>query len=200
MKQQHELYDYTAAILAGGKNTRFSGRTKAKILIDGRPVIERTIEVLEAVFTDIIIITNNESEFAAYKHIRMAGDIYHNRGPLGGLHSALSNTEREAVFLVASDMPGINESIIRRQMAEYAENECDALLPHHGGLLEPLHAVYGKSLLKALDNYLYESDKYAIRDFLRGYEVEYFDLADIEKQNVFININTPEDLDAYLNT
>lgn len=200
MKQPQEKSDYTAAILAGGKNTRFSGRTKAKILIDGRPVIERTIEVLEAVFSDIIIITNNESEFSAYKHIRMAGDIYHNRGPLGGLHSALSNTDKDAVFLVASDMPEISESIIRRQLSEYAISERDALLPYHSGLLEPLHAVYGKSLLKALDRYLAESDKYAIRDFLKGHKVKYFDIADIEKQNVFININTQEDLNAYLNT
>ncbi|MGM0667883.1 MAG: molybdenum cofactor guanylyltransferase [Bacteroidota bacterium] len=200
MKQPQEKFDYTAAILAGGKNTRFSGRTKAKILIDGRPVIERTIEVLEAVFSDIIIITNNASEFSAYKHIRMAGDIYHNRGPLGGLHSALSNTDKDAVFLVASDMPEISESIIRRQLSEYAISECNALLPYHRGLLEPLHAVYGKSLLKALDRYLAESDKYAIRDFLKGHKVKYFDIADIEKQNVFININTQEDLNTYLNT
>ena len=200
MKQPQKKYDYTAALLAGGKNTRFSGRTKAKIIIDGRPVIERTINILEALFSDIIIITNNESEFSAYKHIRMAGDIYHNRGPLGGLHSALSNTDRDAVFLVASDMPGISERIIRRQAAEYAESECNALLPSHRGWLEPLHAIYGKPLLKALDSYLAESDKYAIRDFLKDCRVKYFELADIEKQNVFININTQEDLDAYLNT
>lgn len=200
MKQQEELYDYTAAILAGGKNTRFSGRIKAKIPVDGRPIIEMTLEILEAVFTDIVIITNSENEFSAYKHIRMAGDIYHNRGPLGGLHSALNNTGKDAVFLVASDMPGISERIIRRQLAEYAESECDVLLPSHRGLLEPLHGVYGKSLLKALDRYLAESDKYAIRDFLKDRKVKYFELADIEKQNVFININTQEDLDAYLNT
>ncbi|MGM0666699.1 MAG: molybdenum cofactor guanylyltransferase [Bacteroidota bacterium] len=198
MEQPQEKYDYTAAILAGGKNTRFSGRTKAKIIIDGRPVIERTIEVLEAIFSDIIIITNNESEFSAYKHIRMAGDIYHNRGPLGGLHSALSNTDKDAVFLVASDMPGLSVATVRVVARAFEETDCEVLIPVHKGLIEPLHAVYSKTVLKRLENFIRSKNKYSIREFLKFVDDKYLAIEDEgSERDPFFNINSPEDLQKW---
>lgn len=170
------------------------------MMIDGRPLIEKTIRVLETVFDDIIIITNRKDELPGFKNIRMYADIYHNRGPLGGLHSALTNSQREAVFMLASDMPDISAGIIRRQLAEFAGKQADALLPQHDNFIEPLHAVYRKSILPELDKYLAESQKLAIREFLNQVRVDYFRISNIEKQNVFININTQEDLNNYLNT
>lgn len=200
MKQDPIIPDITAAILAGGRNTRFSGKTKAKIIIDGRPIIEHILEVLESVFSDIIIITNNKEEFKEYEHIRMAGDIYHNIGPLGGLHSALRNTGAGSVFMVASDMPGLSAGIIKQQVDEYSLSSCQAMLPACEGEIEPLHGIYSRSVLPALEGYLAEKNKYAIRDFLRLTDVRYFYCEDIAKRNVFININSREDLESYLNT
>lgn len=200
MEHLYNKCQVTAAILAGGKNSRFGGKTKAKMMIDGRPLIENTIRVLETVFDDIIIITNRKDELPGFKNIRMYADIYHNRGPLGGLHSALTNSQREAVFMLASDMPDISAGIIRRQLADFAGKQADALLPRHDNFIEPLHAVYRKSILPGLDKYLDESQKLAIREFLKQVSVDYFSISNIEKQNVFININTQEDLNNYLNT
>jgi len=191
---------FTAAILAGGKNSRFGGKTKAKMMIDGRTLIEKTIRVLETVFDDIIIITNSKGELPEFKNIRMFADIYHNKGPLGGLHSALTNSQKEAVFMLASDMPDISAGIIRRQLAQFTGKQADALLPRHDSFIEPLHAVYRKSILPGLEKYLAESQLLAIREFLKQVSVDYFRISNIEKQNVFININTQEDLNNYLNT
>ena len=200
MEHLYNKSQFTAAILAGGKNSRFGGKTKAKMMIDGRPLIENTIRVLETVFDDIIIITNRKDELPGFKNIRMYADIYHNRGPLGGLHSALTNSQREAVFMLASDMPDISAGIIRRQLAGFVGKQADALLPRHDNFIEPLHAVYRKSILPGLDKYLAESQKLAIREFLKQVSVDYFRISNIEKRNVFININTQEDLNNYLNT
>ncbi|MDZ7738013.1 MAG: molybdenum cofactor guanylyltransferase [Bacteroidales bacterium] len=200
MEHSFDKSKFTAAILAGGKNTRFSGRTKAKMMIRGKVLIEQTLDKLETIFDDIIIITNNRSEFADYKHIRMYGDIYHGKGPLGGLHSALTNSDKNHVFLLASDMPDIDPGLIKRMLCEYTGNECDALLPSHGGFIEPLHAVYRKTILPSLNTYLIMSDRLAIRDFLPLFNARYFELQDIEKRNVFSNINSREDLDSYLKT
>ncbi|MFP4489426.1 MAG: molybdenum cofactor guanylyltransferase [Bacteroidales bacterium] len=200
MEHSFNKSKFTAAILAGGKNTRFSGRTKAKMMIRGKALIEHTLDKLGEIFDDIIIITNNRSEFSDYKNIRMYGDIYHDKGPLGGLHSALVNSGRDNVFLLASDMPDIDPGLIMRMLDEYTGNECDALLPSHGGFIEPLHAVYRKTMLPSLNTYLIMSDSLAIRDFLPVVDTRYFELQDIEKRNVFCNINSREDLDSYLKT
>lgn len=198
MKQNSIIPDITAAILAGGRNTRFSGKTKAKIIINGRPIIEHILEVLESVFSDIIIITNNKEEFKEYEHIRMAGDIYHDIGPLGGLHSALRSTDAKSVFMVASDMPGLSADTIGRQLNEYSQAGCQVMLPACEGEIEPLHGIYSSSVLPVLEEYLVKGKKYAIRDFLRLTDVQYFYCEDIAKQNVFININSRKDLDNYL--
>lgn len=198
MKQDSVKRDITAAILAGGRNKRFQGKTKAKITIEGKTIIERSLETLGSVFDDIIIITNNKDEFREYGHIRMAGDIYHNTGPLGGLHSALTNTRAKAVFMVAADMPQLSAPLIERQADEFFSSDCDVLLPEWEGHIEPLHGIYSSSVLAKLEEYLGRESKYAIRDFLSLVSVQYFNCGDMAKQNVFININTREDLDNYL--
>jgi len=198
MKQLSNKYDYTAAVLAGGKNTRFSGRTKAKIIIDGQPLIERIIKVLEEIFNDIVIITNNESELIDYRHIRMSGDIYHNIGPLGGLHSALTNTDRKAVFLVASDMPEINADIVRNVTDSFIKLNCEVLIPDYKGYIEPLHAMYNRRILGKLENFIKTTDDYSIREFLKLVDDKYLLIENIEgDKNPFININSPEDLQKW---
>ena len=198
MEQLSKKYDYTAAILAGGKNTRFSGKTKAKIVIDGRSLIEITIEVLEKVFNDIVIITNNENELSDYRHIRMFGDIYHNIGPLGGLHSALINTDRRAVFLVASDMPEINVDIIRYITDSYEILECEVLVPDYKGYIEPLHAIYDRNILDRLENFIKTTNDYSIREFLKLVDDKYQVIESTRGgRNPFININSPEDLQKW---
>ncbi len=198
MEQNKKKPDISAAILAGGRNTRFRGRTKAKIIIDGKAIIERSLETLESVFDDIIIITNNKDEFREYGHIRMTGDIYHNIGPLGGLHSALTNTGTKAIFLVAADMPQLSARLIERQADEFASSGCDVLLPVWKDRIEPLHGIYSRSVLDQLEEYLIKESKYAIRDFLRLVNVQYLYCDDMEEEDVFININSREDLDRYL--
>lgn len=198
MEKSWLKYDITAAVLAGGKNTRFSGKTKAKIIIDGRPLIERTIGVLQEVFSDLIIITNSREEFKKYDYIRMAGDIYRNIGPLGGLHSALVNTDREAVFLVAGDMPELSSSTIRHVANTYEKTKCEALIPVYKGLMEPLHAIYSRRVLSRLEDFIKSGAKYSIREFLHLVDDKYLEIEAKEGAvNPFLNINSPEDLQKW---
>jgi molybdopterin-guanine dinucleotide biosynthesis protein A len=195
MEQPSIKKEYTAAILAGGKNTRFSGMTKAKMIIDGRPLIEKTIKTLQAVFNDIIIITNTKDEFSKYKHIRMTGDIYQGIGPLGGLHSAILNTEGEAVFVVACDMPELSADIIRYIIREYEDTDCEVLIPEYNGHIEPLHALYKRNILNRLESFIETGRGYAIREFLKMVDDKYVIIGDNGKvKNPFLNINKPEDL------
>ncbi|MEA1886933.1 MAG: molybdenum cofactor guanylyltransferase [Bacteroidota bacterium] len=198
MEQPIKQYDITAAILAGGKNTRFSGRTKAKIIIDGQPMIERIIKVLERVFNDIVIIANNENEFSDYGHIRITGDIYPDIGPLGGLHSALTNTNSKAVFLVASDMPELNAEVIRHVVDNFNHQKCEALIPDYKGYIEPLHAIYKRDVLERLESFIRTADNYSIREFLKLVDYKYLVIDNIEGvSNPFVNINSPEDLQKW---
>ncbi len=46
----------TSIILAGGKNTRF-GRNKALEIIDGKSLIERVVEQLKPLTSQILVVT-----------------------------------------------------------------------------------------------------------------------------------------------
>ncbi|MBN1387963.1 MAG: molybdenum cofactor guanylyltransferase [Bacteroidales bacterium] len=195
MERLSRKYDYTAAILAGGQNLRFSGKIKAKMIINGRPLIEKTMETLQAIFNDVIIITNQKDAFSKYKHIRMTGDIYQGIGPLGGLHSALSNTEGEAVFVVASDMPDLSADIIRYIIEKFEDTDCEVLIPEYNGNIEPLHAIYKRNILNRLESFIETGSGYSIREFLEIVNDKYVMIDDAGKvKNPFRNINRPEDL------
>ena len=100
IKEQNNV---SAAILAGGANKRFNGKTKANIQISGVRIIARTVKILHDIFDDIIIVTNTPEEFKGYSHFNLVPDEIKNVGPLGGIHAALKAAKNDAVFVFASD-------------------------------------------------------------------------------------------------
>jgi len=184
---------YSGVILAGGENIRYNGTIKAKLIIEGKPIIEKTLQILNRIFDDILIVTNSADQLSAYNSYRMVPDIFRKVGPLGGLHSALNATERERIFMVASDMPWLSEEIIWSMIRRFDESGCEILIPRHKGLDEPLHAIYSRSILYRLENFLNTTDKFAIRDFLKLADVNYMTI-EVGGNNPFLNINRPEDM------
>ncbi len=186
-----------AAILAGGKNSRMSGLNKALIEINGVPIIQRTIKILQGIFGEIIIVTNSPEEFKLFqKEAMTTTDIIKNAGPLGGIHSALSVTQKEAVFFVACDMPFLHNAFILRQLKDFENADCECLVPRIGSSLEPLHAVYKKALKDKIDSFVKEGTDYSIRSFLKTIDVCFWDLKNSRlNRGIFKNLNTKEDLE-----
>lgn len=184
----------SGVILAGGANSRFDGKTKANLLIEGRTIISGIIGILSRVFSEIIIVTNTPDEFRDYSDYMIISDLYKKVGPLGGIHAALKSTECEAVFVVAGDMPLLNKEMIISQTEYFLKNKCDALIPAINLNIEPLHAIYSKTILKRLEDYLSVDSSYAVREFFKKIETRYMDLIDSEDtKTAFTNINSPSD-------
>ena len=77
---------YTAAILAGGRATRFGGRDKSALVVDGRTILERQIAELSIVAEERLLVGGAVS----HPDARTIPDLVPDCGPLGGLHAALS--------------------------------------------------------------------------------------------------------------
>lgn len=184
----------SAAILAGGEAKRLGGITKSKIMVQGEYIIARMINVLERIFEDVIIITNTPDEFREFKNCRTAGDLFLKTGPLGGIHAALHNSVKNAVFVFAGDMPFISGPIIEDQIKRYEAIQSDALVPVRGNNPEPLHAIYNVTILGTLTEYLREGTDYSVRDFLGKLNVSYMQMQNNDETRLaFTNVNTPED-------
>ena len=163
----------SGVILAGGDSSRFNGIIKSKIVINGRTIISRIIDTLDELFDEIIIVTNRPEEFTEYSSCKIIGDCIFNKGPLGGIHAALKMTDKEALFVVAGDMPLIDKDYIARQVDFYMKNVCEVLIPMVNNYIEPLHGIYKKTIINSLEDFLKRENNYALRDFFKVSDTRY---------------------------
>jgi len=185
----------SGVILAGGTNKRFGGITKANIVIGGKTIISSIICAIKDLFSEIIIVTNTPSEFRDYIQYKIIKDQYSESGPLGGIHAALKSSSEDAIFVFAGDMPFLNKEIIVEQINEFRKAGYDVLIPKVDQFIEPLHAIYRKSVLKDLERFMFEGKTWAVRDFLLEVNVGYLQIPKTETSNLaFTNINSPSDI------
>jgi molybdopterin-guanine dinucleotide biosynthesis protein A len=185
----------SGVILAGGANKRFNGIIKAKIVMSGKTIISRIIETLNDIFDEIIVVTNTPDEFKEFSNYKIIGDKFLNKGPLGGIHSALKETKKEAIFVFAADMPLLDRDVIIRQLNYYKKNKCDILIPQIGQKTEPLHGIYKKTITELLENYLEGGSNNSIMEILKKTDTDYMQMDQTEKnRRAFININSAWDL------
>ncbi len=192
---KEKINNIAGAILAGGNNSRMRGYNKAFLKIGNSTIIERSLNILKDIFSEVIIVTNSPQDYEGYnKDCRIISDLIKDIGPLGGVFSALSETTKEAVFFVACDMPSLHNELIRQQLEYFKTKSCDALLPRVNYFLEPLHAIYKKNLADAICRFAKENGNYSIREFLKTVNVCYWDLEDtIFYRDIFRNVNTEKD-------
>jgi molybdopterin-guanine dinucleotide biosynthesis protein A len=146
-------------------------------------------------FDEIIIVTNKPEEFREFIQYIIVEDQYLKAGPLGGIHAALKASSEDAIFVFAGDMPFLDKEIITDQINEFNKKEHDVLIPEVNQFIEPLHAIYRKSVLNDLERFLSEGKSRAVRDFLSEENVGYFQIPNTEKTGrAFANINSPSDL------
>ena len=185
----------SAVILAGGANKRLGGITKANVIIEGLSIISRILSVIEDLFPEIIIVTNKPEEFRKFGQCKIVADQYLKAGPLGGIHAAMNSSFEDAIFVFAGDMPFLDKKIISDQISEFKNGKEDALIPKLCQFIEPLHAIYRKSIMNELEKFLNDRKSRAVRDFLGYVNVGYLEIPDTEQnKKAFTNINSPSDL------
>lgn len=187
----------TGVILAGGENTRMPV-LKAFIKVKGKPIIEKNLALIQQLFEETFIVTNQPS---AYSHMKvpLLGDIHDIRGPMTGIFTSLFNSPTPWVFISACDMPFISSDLITYMYSQ--RKGFDAVVPASKGKAEPLFAFYSKKLLSSMEKAVL-SDRRGLKDFLKDKKVKYISAADVNRfdpgAKSFINLNTPGDADKYL--
>ena len=100
--------DFSAAILAGGNNSRFNHVHKAFLIYQKKQFIDIIVGILYPKFSEILIITNHKELFKNYFNVKFFEDKFKGIGPISGIHSALINSKNNNVFIVSCDMPFID--------------------------------------------------------------------------------------------
>jgi molybdopterin-guanine dinucleotide biosynthesis protein A len=185
----------TGVIQAGGQSTRMGGRPKALLELGGRRIIERVLDVVAPVVDDVLVVTNTP-ELYGFLGLPMVADAWPGHGSLGGIFTGLAAAAGEAAFTVACDMPFLHPAVARLVVAR--AGEADVVVPRVGGQLETLHALYAKRCLPAIETRL-RAGRLKIVGFFEDVRVVEVAEAEIARHRapavVFMNVNTPEDLE-----
>ncbi|MGL5312843.1 MAG: molybdenum cofactor guanylyltransferase [Peptostreptococcaceae bacterium] len=176
----------TLAILAGGKGSRMNYKNKALLSYQNKTFIENLLEVGKN-FEEIIIVANNKEAYKQY-NVRIIPDIYKDKGPLGGIHSALLHSKFDKVFCIACDMPLLSEECLNI-IGEFDFSE-DILVPKSNGRMQPLCAVYSKNIIDSVEKNIIENNN-KLQHLIINNNYKIIDM-DFSDEN-FININTPEE-------
>ncbi len=199
-----KISNYSAAILSGGKNSRFNGENKAQLKLDNQKIIDRILNVLTTIFDEIIIVSNQKDLYSEYTNVKIVSDYYKEIGPLGGIHSALKNANNDNVFIVSCDMPFLNKDMIIKQIEFHHLKESDITIPRLADSNEPLHGIYKKSIISILEKHIQSSDNYRIRSLFEFISISYFLIDTNEKtKKIFTNINNPDDynkINSFINS
>jgi len=184
----------TGVMLAGGMNSRFSGRNKAFLPIGGTPVIERVHDAFLGLFDEIILVTNDPRAYLKYD-FTIVSDVFPLRCSLAGIHAGLFYAKNPHVFFSPCDTPFIKKEMIQTIVSRI-DPEADAVIPETSQGLEPLCAVYSKRCLHVVEERL-KQKKLKIFDVVKKRRVKKVPekiLRAVDPDlDSFININSPED-------
>ncbi len=192
----------SAVVLCGGKSTR-AGMDKQTIRINGTLIAERIADELASVFREVILVTNHPAFYASTRH-RVIEDVFHEAGPLGGIHAGLSAATAERVFVTACDMPNIDLPFVRwvSRMAKKQANRCDVIaLKLDNGMFEPMNAVYSRRCLPCITQMLEENNR-KLGNLLTATRTHFLTEAQLARfggtERLFFNMNTPLEIQHYL--
>lgn len=186
----------TIALQAGGMSRRM-GRDKARVLLDGRPLITHVLERAAPLGDEVLVTTNEPQAYAFLGGVRLVPDEQPGAGALAGLRTALRAASHERLLVLACDLPFVSIPLIEHLLR--ASPPAEVVIPRWHGELEPLQAVYRRACLAAVERALEEGRRRMI-DFhadVRVHVVEEDVIARLDPQGLsFFNINTPADLHA----
>jgi len=186
-------------ILAGGENRRIPA-LKGFLSVEGKAIIERSIDTLTGTIGRTVISTNMPEKYFCFG-LPLIGDIKEEKGPIIGILSVLAATGEDSIFVVACDMPFVSGNLIRYMVASFEGKmtggaHVDAVIPVFEGKTEPLFGVYTSGVMKTIEGMIHQGRKGLIA-MLEGLHVHYITDEEVRPMDPggasFVNINTMED-------
>src|SRR5439155_14363791 len=187
----------SAVILAGGKSSRM-GRPKALLPFDGEPLIVHTVRTLARLFADIVVVAAPGQELSPLP-VTFVRDEVAYQGPVGGIYYGLRAACTEVCFVTSCDAPFLNLSFIAHLLSHIANY--DVVVPFWQDRLQPLHAVYRRSVAPLLHEQLKRGELRPIFLYqkVRTREVNADEIRRFDPEGLsFRNLNSPEDYEAAL--
>lgn len=187
------MTDASAIVLTGGKSSRM-GRPKALLLFDNEPLILHIVRELKRMFVEILVVAAPDQDLPPLPAVTLVRDDVPYQGPVGGIYYGLKAAGGKFDFVTSCDVAFVNLALISHLVSQISDY--DVVVPYWQDRLQPLCAVYRKSLLPLLKEQLDRAElqpvslyeKVRVRK-IGEEEIRFFDPEGLS----FLNMNTPED-------
>lgn len=214
------ITDCSAVILTGGDSRRM-GQDKASLMLGERSLLQHVIRIVQPLFCEVIISVRQHRVEIMLPEV--CDDPTH-RGPLAGLAAGLQNAKTSWVFLLACDMPFIEQDVIER-LGRYRSKplpaspsqgrsesapsliregwgglgfEFQAVVPMVQGYPQPLAAFYAVSCLDSVLECLNGGGKHSMRELLDKLQVRYVSEDELQiagtQSRNFVDLDTPQEV------
>jgi molybdopterin-guanine dinucleotide biosynthesis protein A len=200
---QEKIAPVKGLVLVGGKSTRM-GEDKSKLNYFGKPQKEVAKELLENShleayysvrdFSNKLEMTNNNKNVTLSadersQHKKEIPDVFLNLGPFGAICSAFQKDPNAAWFVLATDVPFVNDEIIQLVLKHRNPSKvATAIKGKSKEFVEPLITIYEPKAYPVLLQYLAQGYS-CPRKMLINSDVETVEIDD----DFIRNINTPEE-------
>lgn len=193
-----EIPHVKGLVLIGGKSSRM-GKDKSQLNYFGKPQKEIAKELLEnnnlETFYSVAAFDLNQSDnknvisSEVEKSSKEISDIYPNLGPIGGIFSAFKEDPNSAWFVLATDLPFVNDELIKLLLEKRNPKKvATSLKGKKSNFIEPLITIYEPKAYAILSKNL-EKEIFSPRKIVMNADVEVVEVDD----NLIRNINTPQE-------
>ena len=210
-----------AFIQSGGRSSRM-GTDKAWLEINGRAMIEHVLAAAEPIAASLSIVINQANpnadryrQLAEKWNARLLYDLHDHKGPLGGIHTALSVLNRDcegaaaSALILACDLPFLTSEFLsflcrQHQLANpqsAIHNPQLITVPtDQEGRLQPLAAIYDLACLPVIEEML-AADRLKVDRLFQEVPTQLINFDGIEflsaSKTLFSNFNSLEDLPSH---
>lgn len=167
----------TGVILAGGQSRRMR-QDKALLRIARQTMLERTQSTLNQTSVSKVVVSRNNGNHLS--------DIFPNKGPLSGIHSAAMRFPSFNLLIVPVDLPLIAVQDLQKLINAGVSNNCNIRYQQHS---LPLYLQNTPLLRRALDYTLRFTSHFSVHHLCSHFPLTELPLTQPDN---LLNSNTPE--------
>ncbi len=175
-------------ILCGGKSTRMQTE-KGLVLYHKKPFVEHIIEAVLPISKNIILVANTKDyDYLNYKKIK---DIQSEKGPLGGIYTALMESESMLNLILSCDIPLVSTEILEELIQKH-NDDFEVTIFEDTTRIHPLIGIYSRKIIPIIEQTLAENNL-KMRCFLSTIKCQKLKI-NTPKSHFLKNINSQEEL------
>jgi molybdopterin-guanine dinucleotide biosynthesis protein A len=166
------------------------GRDKRRIVVDGRPLLDRVITLMNAVTGEPPVLIGDDFEGEFYSGSQVLPDAKPQRGPLGGLVSALNHCTASWALVLPVDLPRLTEDALKR-LLDARDDGRDVIAFSITSGIQPLPALFSTQTAAFWEERL-SANRLSLLEGFSYLTVKPVQLD--EEGELLLNLNEPSDL------